>query len=416
MSSPIRVCAISFDCYLLDPCVRRLAEAAADAGCMSDVICLREPGEERYEVCGSVHVYRIPMYRSFGASLPVMLLQWCCFLFLAAFTVTLLHLRKRYDVVHVHNMPDFLVFSALLPKLFGAKVVLHVQDACPELMSDKAKGRKRGLVVRLATWQERISTRFADHVTTIGWTVENLLVKRGVPHEKLTSILNSVDPRLFPVEYRSLPQRRQHEEITPFVLMYHGTIAERQGLDVAIRAVALAAPVIPGLQLLIKGRGESIPELKKLAEKLEVSERVVFMETSPYAEVVHFIAQGDVGIIPYRCGGYMEIVLPAKAYEFAWMHRPMICSDYSAMRSLFRPESVAFCEDENPESFASAIIDLYQHPEKRAALAANAAEDYKPYQWEKMAERYQKLLLLLGRGAIAVLSTNTQREQEKAAL
>ena len=55
--------------------------------------------------------------------------------------MTRLHLKHAYDVIHVHNMPDFLVFSALFPKLLGAKVILEVQDVSPELMAAKAKGR-----------------------------------------------------------------------------------------------------------------------------------------------------------------------------------------------------------------------------------------------------------------------------------
>jgi glycosyltransferase involved in cell wall biosynthesis len=77
------------------------------------------------------------------------------------------------------------------------------------------------------------------------------------------------------------------------------------------------------------------------------------------------------------------------------MHRPIIASDTIAMRSMFRSESVAFCDSSSPESFAEAIIDLYQHPEKRTRMIANAAADYEPYRWELMAERYQQLLVSL---------------------
>jgi glycosyltransferase involved in cell wall biosynthesis len=62
------------------------------------------------------------------------------------------------------------------------------------------------------------------------------------------------------------------------------------------------------------------------------------------------------------------------------------------MRSMFRPESVVLCEPSNVDSFAEAIVDLYQHPEKRTRLTANAEEDYTPYRWEMMAERYQQLI------------------------
>ena len=79
------------------------------------------------------------------------------------------------------------------------------------------------------------------------------------------------------------------------------------------------------------------------------------------------------------------------------MHRPIIASDTVAMRSMFRSESVVFCDPSSPESFAGAMIDLHQHPEKRARMVANAAEDYEPYRWELMAERYQQLLISLSR-------------------
>ena len=177
--------------------------------------------------------------------------------------------------------------------------------------------------------------------------------------------------------------------------MYHGTLAERNGLDTAIRALALARKVVPHLRLDIKGRGEQLPILKQLAVDLGVSDHVVFSDPCPSDEIVDFVVHGDVGIIPYRSDSFMELVLPTKAYEFAWMHRPIIASDTRAIRSMFRPESIVLCDPLKPEDFAEAIIDLYQHPEKRARMVANAAEDYKPYRWEFMAKRYQQLLLSL---------------------
>jgi glycosyltransferase involved in cell wall biosynthesis len=104
-----------------------------------------------------------------------------------------------------------------------------------------------------------------------------------------------------------------------------------------------------------------------------------------------------VGIVPYRNDPFADLLLPTKAYELAWLHRPIIASGTSAMRSMFRPESVAFCDPTRPESFADAIIDLYRHPEKRACMVVHASEDYKPYRWELMAKRYEQLLTTLSK-------------------
>lgn len=107
-------------------------------------------------------------------------------------------MKRGYDVIHVHNMPDFLVFAAVFPRLVGAKVILDVQDASPELMAAKTRERQRAVVTRLAIWQEHISTIFAQHVITVGWPFEELLLQRGAPRGKMSILLNSADPKMFP--------------------------------------------------------------------------------------------------------------------------------------------------------------------------------------------------------------------------
>src|SRR5215470_6897122 len=119
--SSMRIATITFDCYPFEPRALRLVQAAVDADHWVDVICLRRSQQKRCEVDGGVSIYRMPMSRRFGLALPITVLYWCCFLLLAAATVTWLHLKHAYDVIVVHNMPDFLVFSALLPKLLGAR-------------------------------------------------------------------------------------------------------------------------------------------------------------------------------------------------------------------------------------------------------------------------------------------------------
>jgi glycosyltransferase involved in cell wall biosynthesis len=388
-----RLAAIIFDWYPYELRALRLAEAAVDAGFEVDVICLRRPQDASEDLHHGVHVHRLSMSRIMGESLPVMLLRWCSFLLLAAIKVTCMHVKRPYDIVVVHNMPDFLVFAAFFPKVLGAKVILDVQDVSPELMSAKAKGPLRGVVRHLAAWQERLSTAFAHHLVTTGWLFEEVLMQRGVPMEKLTSIHNSADPRVFPAARRRPLPSPSVGKGEPFILMYHGTLARRNGLDVAIRALALARRVVPALRLDINAiGGEEEPRLKRLVQELGLSDYVNFAGPRPIETLADFVANGDLGIIPYQCNGFAELVLPTKCYEYAWMHRPMIASNTRAIRSLFQPKSIVLCEPSRPESFAEAIIDLYQHAEKRVRLVASAAEDYEAYRWETVAQSYQQLL------------------------
>lgn len=399
---PLRIAHITYDRYPYDITVRRICEAATADGVEVDVFCARSPGEPRVETRNNVRIYRLPIERTVAPPLPIQLLCWGYFMLLSGVVAAWMQLRRRYDVVHVHNIPDYLVFAALGPKLLGAKVILHVQDVCPELMTVKATGRKRRILRALAVAQERISTAFADSVITVGWPFERLLLQRGVPASKLTILLNSADPGLFPAGRRLPPRMTPPSADNPLILMYHGTLADRNGVDTTIRALGLALPQAPHLRLDLMGRGEGVPALKRLAQELEIADCVVFGNSVPSERIVDFVLHGDVGVISYPVDGFMELVLPTKAYEYAWLAKPMIASDTPAIRSMFRPGSVVLCPPSDPAAFAAAIVDLYHHPEKRVQMAERALADYRAYRWEAMGKRYVEVLNRLAGRASAV--------------
>lgn len=405
----IRVVSITYDYYPFDVRVRRLSEAAVNAGYITDVICLRDNDEAVEEVYNGVHIYRAPFGRGFDESLPSTILGWLRFTLYAAARVARLHRQYAYDVIVAHNMPDFLVFSALVPKLTGARVILDVQDVSPELMAAKAQGWRRSVLKLMASLQERISTEFADIVLTVGWPFERKLLERSVAPSELRSIINSADPGIFPASRRfSLddalqPVTEPHTSDAPFIVMYWGTVARRNGLSTAVRALALALPQAPQLRFDIMGvgRGDEIMQLKRLAEELGVAERIRFCDPVPSEQIVDFITHGDIGIIPYDTDGFADLVLPTKAYEMAWLRRPIVASSTPAIRSMFRPESVALCRSGDPQSFADALVDLYHHPDKRKAMVESAALDYEPYRWEHVSQDYVTLLAEMAHREVA---------------
>jgi glycosyltransferase involved in cell wall biosynthesis len=370
-----------------------LAEAAVDCGAEVDAIGLsREGGARLPKEQHGVRIYPLPMVRKLGAPLPWTLLEWTWFTTLAAVKVAQLHRTRHYDIIHVHNMPDFLVFAALIPKLRGARVILDVQDVSPELMAAKAK-HMRGLLVALARAQERAATTFADFVVTVGWPFEKRLLARGVPQSKLTSFINSADPAYFPASLQGPIPYDANGQQGPFRFMFYGTISRRLGIDTALQALALARREAPQLVLDIMGAGDDIDAFKALAVQLGLQEAVSFRPAVPPGpELADFIVQHDAGIVPYHADGFADLLLPTKAYEMAWLRRPMIVSNTPAIRSMFRPESVLICDSESPEAFARAMIQLYNSATLRQTMVSSAAQDYERFRWENERERYATLL------------------------
>ena len=105
--------------------------------------------------------------------------QYSFFLAWCTAALALRCFRKRYDLVHVHNMPDFLVFGALAPKLRGARVMLDLHDPMPELMMTIFGMPEENFSVRLLKQIEKLSIAFADKVLTVNTACEKIFAARS---------------------------------------------------------------------------------------------------------------------------------------------------------------------------------------------------------------------------------------------
>ena len=118
--------------YEEDPRVRREAEALVERGRPVDVIALRLPEAAREGLLNGVRITRLDVQRHQGAGLWVYLREYVSFLFRSGWTATRAHRRRRYGLIQVHSLPDFLVFAALPLKLLRVPVVLDLHEAMPE--------------------------------------------------------------------------------------------------------------------------------------------------------------------------------------------------------------------------------------------------------------------------------------------
>lgn len=382
-----KACMVVHSFYPNDPRVRREAEALIEQGWIVDIICLLGAGERGQEPYGRGHIYRLPVSRNRGAGVATYLGEYASFFALASLRLASLHLRRRYDLVQVHNMPDFLVFTALLPRLLGSRVVLDIHDLVPELFAARFGGRDNHPFVRMTRWTERWSAAFADHVITVGEPFRRRLVSRSVSPEKLTVVMNSADPRLFSPEVAPAPRRDG-----AFNLVYHGGVFERYGIDLAIRAVAQVRDRIPGLQFRVFGAGEAIDSLAQLVIDLGLKDMVHLGGFIPIDQVPAHIAGADLGVVPYRQNAFTDMLYPTKAFEYIVMGIPVILSRTSAMSELFGDIPDLFFKAEDVDSLAAHLLDLYGSPERRRRLLDAEHRAYAPYAWEAQRCKYVSLV------------------------
>ena len=129
---------VAYTEYVRDPRVRRYAESLVRHGYSVDCFVLKEAGKPHYEEVNGVSLHHLDIFQYRGNSNISYIFSYLKFFFLAKIAL-LKNLSKKYAVIHVHNMPDFLVFSTLINKGFGSKVILDIHDNMPELYLAKFK-------------------------------------------------------------------------------------------------------------------------------------------------------------------------------------------------------------------------------------------------------------------------------------
>jgi glycosyltransferase involved in cell wall biosynthesis len=397
-----RVVVVLYSSFPGDPRPRRAAEVLAKEGASVELICLRETNEEpEHESFNGVEVTRVPLKRRRGGKLSY-LVEYGRFILLSSVILAGRAIKKRYDLVHIHNMPDFLVFSALVPKILGAKVLLDLHDPMPELMMTIFGLRENSYAVRILKELEKWSATFADAVLTVSETCKKIFSARSCPPEKISVIMNSPDETIF--EFREPTTRRQ--ESKPYVIMYHGSLVERHGLDLAVTALEKARASLMHAELRIYGRSTPFLEhvLDSVRKKSEIREMVRYLGPKNLEEIVEAIRECDVGIIPNRRSVFTELNTPTRILEYLSQGKPVIAPRAHGILDYFGPQELVFFELGNADDLAKQLEYVFSHPEEIVGTVRRGQRVYLAHKWSSERLRFvnvvEELLKVAGSTAV----------------
>jgi glycosyltransferase involved in cell wall biosynthesis len=388
-----RVAAVVYSHYPGDPRPRRAAEALHRQGASVELICLQETDDEpRHEVVHGVAITRVPLKRRRAGKISY-IVQYGMFILLTGMILARRTLRHRFDLVHVHNMPDVLVFSSIIPKLFGAKVILDLHDPMPELMMTIFGLQENSLAVRLLKLLERWSLRFADSVLTVNETCQRIFSRRSCTAEKITVVMNSPDEDIFCFRKAASPVSTDPDESKPFVLMYHGSIVERHGLDLAIQALSKIRRSIPHAELRIFGQATPFLEhALELARTTGVSDAVQYLGPKNLTEIAAAIRDCDVGLIPNRKSIFTELNTPTRIFEYLSQGRPTIAPRAPGILDYFGPQELVLFELGNDDDLAAKVEYVYKCRTETVKLVERGQEVYLTHKWSTERVRFVRLV------------------------
>lgn len=373
--------------YPSDPRVRKEAVALIDKAYEVDVICLRNKSEQSRDNVYGVNIYRIPLsHKRRGVTRYIF--EYTVSFLLFALVVPFLYFKKRYDVIQVNTMPDFLVFVTLIPKLCGAKVVLDLHEPVPELWVTKYGPSPYRFMFWAQARLEQLAICYADGCLTVTEALRRRFGERGANIDKVVVIPNVCDETTFFFD----SDAKKHDFEGKFTVVTHGLIEERYGHALVVRAVNELRDKLPDLLFEIVGDGEYRARIERLVRDLKCEDYVHFSGYVSTDQLLQKIRGADVVIISMQASPYSELIDTNKMYEYVALRKPVIASHLPSLTDNFDDSCLQFFEPGNHEDLARCILKLYHNPEKRHELVENAYRRYEKVRWRETKKIYLKVI------------------------
>jgi glycosyltransferase involved in cell wall biosynthesis len=290
--------------------------------------------------------------------------------------------EKKIDVVvAAHVLAGSAVINAA--KHYHIPVVFDLKDWFPDSAAAYFKNRVLQNLVRKSVFEiTKRNLSNSDRITTVSPSLVEKLGGLGYTADLIT---NGVDTDLFkPLNGRDM---RTELGISPdeFVIGFSGSVERWYAIDNMIRALPDLIRYRANTRLLIVGGSlftDYQAELKKLAEDLGVSDRVIFTGTKPYHELPRYIACMDACTIPLSPPQWSEIALPNKFFEYSACGKPIVMRPIPDVARIGGPNIFVY---KTQDEFITQIQSLMKNPR---TFDINLEK----YSWKEKAGEYETLL------------------------
>lgn len=286
--------------------------------------------------------------------------------------------EEHYDVILLENRPGY---ALKISKDWNSKVVVHLHN---DFMNTNTPSVKE------------IYKR-TDKIICISEYIRGKVRAIYDTDSKCATVLNGINLKTFTTKSCATVSRKKIGlKDDDLVLVFSGRIIPEKG----IREVILAMNELKeqkAVKLLIVGgsfygnevrRTPFIEELIKLSE--DVHHQIIFTGFQPYQEIPSLLSLADIAVLP----SVWEEPLGLTCIEAMAMGLPIITTKQGGIPETVTPDCAIMLDvDEKlPHRISAAILNLYEHPEKRKAMSKASLERSKLFSKERYAREFFEAL------------------------
>jgi glycosyltransferase involved in cell wall biosynthesis len=337
--------------------------ALRDAG--FEVVAASPASPEFPDACSHVddiEVHRYPL-RPASAGAPEYVREYAQSMARMGRLVRRLAAERHFDVVHAANPPDLLLLTAWPLRRRGTRLIFDHHDLAPELYLSRF-GRRRDLIYYLSRVAERVSFRLADVVISTNDSYRRIALTRGHKRpEQVFVVRNGPNLDRFAPARPDAALRRGK----PHLLVYVGVMCPQDGIDHALRALALLKVRRADWHAAFIGTGDAEADLRGLARKLGLEDVVEFTGWLEKPDVRRYLYSADIALAPDPKTPLNDSSTLVKIAEYMAACRPVVSYDLHESR-VSAGDAALYARANDEQSFADCIEALLDDPPRRLEM------------------------------------------------
>ncbi|MBI5880352.1 MAG: glycosyltransferase family 4 protein [Chloroflexi bacterium] len=276
-----------------------------------------------------------------------------------------------YDVVHYRSLWSGFPLTRARPQ-HGYRTLFEVNGLPSVELKYHYPGLRDSPLLTKIREQELATLATSDAVICPSDVTRAYLTSLGVPRARITVIPNGVSARDF------LPTPLPDDDGHVPVILYVGTLADWQGLELLINAMPKVLERHPArLRIVGRGRGRQRKALAKQVRKLGLEPHISIEPAVPHHAVPALIAASDICVAPLALNdrNVTQGCCPLKVIEYMASGRPLVAANLPVVRELAREDIDAlFFAPDDPDDLARQLVRAASDRVLAQQMATHAAE------------------------------------------
>ena len=269
------------------------------------------------------------------------------------------NVKGTYDIIHCH---DWLTMKA--------SIVLKENMAIPLVLTVHSTEYDRSGGIYPNQWFidiERDGMEKADRIITVSQITKRTIIdKYGIDPDKISVIYNAV----YPI---SEGQKQK-------IVLFLGRLTIQKGAEFFLRAAKKVTEFEPGVQFVVAGAGDLLPQLINQAVELGISNNVMFTDRLTDDEMKYIYGIASVYVMPS-----LSEPFGITALEAISAGTPTIVSKTAGVSETFK--NCLKVDFWDTDETANKIISVLRYKSLSKALVDNGKQEIELFTWDNVAEK-----------------------------